>query len=118
MMPEISWTEHVSKDEVLKKMKTNMKVIVNIRKKQFMRVHNDERGVGKSDTRWTDITGGKHRITYLGILSKRLMKQGLGEIREIQSLLKPTRESEFWKDIITNVMRGTQCMKTIVSKNR
>lgn len=50
-MLRISWTENANNDEVLEKIESNRKLILNIWK---TRVYDEERGLGKLYTHMTD----------------------------------------------------------------
>ncbi|MGX9987587.1 reverse transcriptase domain-containing protein [Soonwooa purpurea] len=109
-MLRISWTQHVSNYEVLRRMQTKRRLMLDIRKRQLKFLGHVMRKEGLENLILTGrIEGGrdrgKQRTTYLKGLSEWMMGRGMGDTGS-QALLRASRDRGKWKAMIAYVLKG------------
>ena len=109
----ISWTEHITNEEVLRRMGARRKLMNNIRKRQLQFLGHVMRKEGLENLTLTGkINGtrsrGRPRLTYLKSLSKWMSEGIPARIEELkeQNLLKATKNRELWRSMIADVLKG------------
>ena len=103
-MLRISWTEHVTNEEVLTRAGTKRELMMTIRQRQLRFLGHVMR---KDELENVVLTGkiegtrnrGRKRLTYISSLSKCLDLSNT-------ELLKATKDRELWKTMIANVRIG------------
>ena len=110
----ISWTDHLTNEEVLRKAKTERSLIKTIRKRQLQFLGHIMRKERLENLMLTGYTDGKRdkgrqRQTYLGSLSRWLEERvPVRKKREVneKELLTTSKDRMMWRTMIANVLKG------------
>lgn len=102
-MLRLHGTKHVINNKALEKMKTQRKLIVNVRRKQLRFLGHIMRKEGLETSTLTRHIEGKVQVIYLTSLSKWMVeKQGRG-LAKAEMLLRSTRDGKLWRAMVAHV---------------
>ena len=110
-MMKISWVDHVTNEEVLRRAGTERKIMKTIRKRQIEFLGHVMRKEGLEELMLTGRVNGKRsrgrqRLTYLESLSKWMTEQ-VDETEKMQvarlKILRTAKDRELWRTMVVNV---------------
>ena len=110
-MMKISWVNHVTNEEVLRRAGTERKIMKAIRKRQIEFLGHVMRKEGLEELMLTGRVNGKRsrerqRLTYLESLSKWMTEQ-VDETKKLQvarlKILRTAKDRELWRTMVVNV---------------
>eukprot|EP00795_Rhopilema_esculentum_P004183 gene4183-biopygen11953 len=113
-MLRISWVDHISNEEVLKRAGEERKLNIMIRKRQAEFIGNIMRKEGLEEIIITGKIEGKRgrgrpRLNYLASLSKWMQDQVPEEQQgryKVQSLIRTCKDRKLWKSMVAYVHKG------------
>ena len=110
-MMKISWVDHITNEEVLRRAGTERKIMKTIRKRQIEFLGHVMRKEGLEELMLTGRVNGKRsrgrqRLTYLESLSKWMTEQ-VDETEKLQvarlKILRTAKDRELWRTMVVNV---------------